>query len=255
MVDRSPGRTARSRRRRAALHAQLQLEDAGRESDRHLPSDGGARVLGRHRDRSLEDGAGRHAQADGGRDLRAVHVAATSSSRRWASASGTTATATPACITRSIPTIPRSPAISSKMVAAYGEARAKAILDENRHNTVYFPNLMVKGPIQTAAPVQADRGRPHAGRMLDLPAGRRARYAARAHADVQPADQRADLGRRSRRSRNVRARRRKGCTSTATRGSTCSGSTTRQKREQATPSPTARPNGRCATSSAPGPNS
>ncbi len=26
--------------------------------------------------------------------------------------------------------------------------RAKAILDENRHNTVYFPNLMVKGPIQ-----------------------------------------------------------------------------------------------------------
>ena len=34
------------------------------------------------------------------------------------------------------------------MVQAYGEARAKAILDENRHNTVYFPNLMVKGPIQ-----------------------------------------------------------------------------------------------------------
>jgi hypothetical protein len=34
------------------------------------------------------------------------------------------------------------------MTAAYGEARAKAILDENRHNTVYFPNIMVKGPIQ-----------------------------------------------------------------------------------------------------------
>ena len=34
------------------------------------------------------------------------------------------------------------------MVAAYGEARAKAILDENRHNTVYFPNFTVKGPIQ-----------------------------------------------------------------------------------------------------------
>jgi hypothetical protein len=34
------------------------------------------------------------------------------------------------------------------MVAAYGEKRAKAILDENRHNTIYFPNLMVKGPIQ-----------------------------------------------------------------------------------------------------------
>src|SRR5256885_1014479 len=35
-----------------------------------------------------------------------------------------------------------------KMTAAYGEARAKAILDENRHNTVYFPNIMIKGPIQ-----------------------------------------------------------------------------------------------------------
>ena len=35
-----------------------------------------------------------------------------------------------------------------QMVASHGEARAKAILDENRHNTVYFPNLMVKGPIQ-----------------------------------------------------------------------------------------------------------
>ncbi|MEM9060081.1 MAG: aromatic ring-hydroxylating dioxygenase subunit alpha [Pseudomonadota bacterium] len=34
------------------------------------------------------------------------------------------------------------------MCEAYGEDRAKAILDENRHNTVYFPNIMVKGPIQ-----------------------------------------------------------------------------------------------------------
>jgi hypothetical protein len=34
------------------------------------------------------------------------------------------------------------------MVAAYGENRAKAILGENRHNTCYFPNLMIKGPIQ-----------------------------------------------------------------------------------------------------------
>jgi hypothetical protein len=31
---------------------------------------------------------------------------------------------------------------------AAGEARAKAILSEVRHNTIYFPNLMVKGPIQ-----------------------------------------------------------------------------------------------------------
>jgi phenylpropionate dioxygenase-like ring-hydroxylating dioxygenase large terminal subunit len=46
------------------------------------------------------------------------------------------------------------------MVAAYGEQRAKAILDETRHNTVYFPNLMVKGPIQLLRlfkPLAADR--------------------------------------------------------------------------------------------------
>ncbi|MET4575618.1 aromatic ring-hydroxylating dioxygenase subunit alpha [Ottowia thiooxydans] len=35
------------------------------------------------------------------------------------------------------------------MVAAYGEERARSILSEVRHNTVYFPNIMVKGPIQT----------------------------------------------------------------------------------------------------------
>ena len=40
------------------------------------------------------------------------------------------------------------PGYFDKMTAAYGEARAKAILDENRHTTVYFPNIMIKGPIQ-----------------------------------------------------------------------------------------------------------
>jgi hypothetical protein len=40
------------------------------------------------------------------------------------------------------------PGYFDKMVAAYGEERAKAILGENRHNTVYFPNVMIKGPIQ-----------------------------------------------------------------------------------------------------------
>jgi len=46
------------------------------------------------------------------------------------------------------------------MVAAYGEARAKQILGEVRHNTVYWPNIMVKGPIQTLRlfkPIAADR--------------------------------------------------------------------------------------------------
>ncbi|WP_338311014.1 aromatic ring-hydroxylating dioxygenase subunit alpha [Bradyrhizobium sp. TM239] len=40
------------------------------------------------------------------------------------------------------------PEYFERMVAAYGEDRAKGILGENRHNTIYFPNLMVKGPIQ-----------------------------------------------------------------------------------------------------------
>jgi benzoate/toluate 1,2-dioxygenase alpha subunit len=46
------------------------------------------------------------------------------------------------------------------MQAAYGEERAKKILGEVRHNTVYWPNIMVKGPIQTLRlfkPIAADR--------------------------------------------------------------------------------------------------
>jgi len=46
------------------------------------------------------------------------------------------------------------------MVAAYGADRASRILGEVRHNTVYFPNIMVKGPIQTLRlfkPLAADR--------------------------------------------------------------------------------------------------
>lgn len=52
------------------------------------------------------------------------------------------------------------PGYFETMVAAYGEARAKAILDENRHNTVYFPNMTMKGPIQALRifrPIAADR--------------------------------------------------------------------------------------------------
>ena len=40
------------------------------------------------------------------------------------------------------------PGYFEAMSASYGEDQAKAILDENRHNTVYFPSIMVKGPIQ-----------------------------------------------------------------------------------------------------------
>ena len=52
------------------------------------------------------------------------------------------------------------PGYWEQMVAAYGEERAEAILGDVRHNTVYFPNIMIKGPIQTLRlfkPVAVDR--------------------------------------------------------------------------------------------------
>lgn len=52
------------------------------------------------------------------------------------------------------------PGYYEQMVEAYGEERAKHILGEVRHNTVYFPNVMVKGPIQTLRlfkPISAHR--------------------------------------------------------------------------------------------------
>lgn len=39
------------------------------------------------------------------------------------------------------------PGYFEAMTEAYGEEKAKAILDENRHNTIYFPNIMVKAPL------------------------------------------------------------------------------------------------------------
>ncbi|MCW3474362.1 aromatic ring-hydroxylating dioxygenase subunit alpha [Limobrevibacterium gyesilva] len=52
------------------------------------------------------------------------------------------------------------PGYFEQMEAAYGAARAKAILDTNRHNTVYFPNMTMKGPIQALRifkPVAVDK--------------------------------------------------------------------------------------------------
>jgi len=52
------------------------------------------------------------------------------------------------------------PGYWDQMVEAYGEERAKEILGDVRHNTVYFPNIMIKGPIQTLRvfkPIAADK--------------------------------------------------------------------------------------------------
>lgn len=52
------------------------------------------------------------------------------------------------------------PGYLDQMNQAYGAERAKKILGDVRHNTVYFPNIMVKGPIQTLRlfkPIAANR--------------------------------------------------------------------------------------------------
>ncbi|MDH7797592.1 MULTISPECIES: aromatic ring-hydroxylating dioxygenase subunit alpha [unclassified Beijerinckia] len=52
------------------------------------------------------------------------------------------------------------PGYSEMMAQAYGEERAHAILNENRHNTIYYPNMMMKGPIQLLRlfkPLAADK--------------------------------------------------------------------------------------------------
>ena len=66
------------------------------------------------------------------------------------------------------------PGYYEKMVASYGEEKAHAILGENRHNTVYFPNVMIKGPIQLLRifrPVAADKTlvESYTFRLVDAP--------------------------------------------------------------------------------------
>ncbi len=66
------------------------------------------------------------------------------------------------------------PGYFEQMTATYGEEKAKAILDEARHNTVYFPNIMIKGPIQLMRifrPIAADRTlvESYTYRLVDAP--------------------------------------------------------------------------------------
>jgi benzoate/toluate 1,2-dioxygenase alpha subunit len=52
------------------------------------------------------------------------------------------------------------PAYEEAMIAAYGEEKAHAILGLTRHNTVYYPNLTIKGAIQAirvAKPIAANK--------------------------------------------------------------------------------------------------
>ncbi len=52
------------------------------------------------------------------------------------------------------------PEYAAQMEAVYGAERARAILGDSRHNTVYYPSLTVKGAIQTirvVRPIAVDR--------------------------------------------------------------------------------------------------
>jgi benzoate/toluate 1,2-dioxygenase subunit alpha len=52
------------------------------------------------------------------------------------------------------------PEYDAMLTQAYGEERAREILSTNRHNTVYYPSLTIKGAIQSirvARPLAADR--------------------------------------------------------------------------------------------------
>lgn len=52
------------------------------------------------------------------------------------------------------------PAYEQLMIKAYGEQRTREILSINRHNTVYYPSLTIKGAIQTirvARPIAVDK--------------------------------------------------------------------------------------------------
>ena len=52
------------------------------------------------------------------------------------------------------------PAYNEAMIAAYGEERTREIFSINRHNTVYYPTLTIKGAIQAmrlARPVAVDK--------------------------------------------------------------------------------------------------
>ena len=91
------------------------------------------------------------------------------------------------------------PAYEAAMKAAYGDERTAQILGLARHNTVYYPNLTIKGAIQAirvVKPIAVDKTMVESWtfRLAGAPPELLA-----AHDDVQPPHQLAVLGRRPRR--------------------------------------------------------
>ncbi len=144
------------------------------------------------------------------------------------------------------------PGYWESMAAAYGEERAKTDPRRSAAQHRVLPQHHGEGADPDAAALPAHRGRQDAGRVVDLPARRRARPAARAHADVQPARQRAHFGGRPRRPGDVRTRADRRCVRAGATGSTSGACTTLPNTARPMWRRTAPTNGRCATRCAPG---
>ena len=137
------------------------------------------------------------------------------------------------------------------MKAAYGEERAPRSWVA-RHNTVYYPNLTIKGAIQAirvVRPIAVDKTviESWTFRLDGAPAELLA-----AHGDVQPPDQLAVLGRRPRRPAGLPRHPGGPARRAATRGSACTATSTRRDRPGRRHRRPAPARSRCATSTAPG---
>jgi len=143
MADRCRGR-ARDRRRVPALHAPVQLEDVHRElNDTMHPM-----VAHESSAAPEDDVAGKPADEPKPMDraVRAVHVGL-QVLRGHGVRVFDNGHSFSACTTASTASI-RVPEYT-RHEGAYGDERAAQILGLARHNTVYYPNLTIKGAIQS----------------------------------------------------------------------------------------------------------
>ena len=92
------------------------------------------------------------------------------------------------------------PDYDAAMKAAYGEQRAAEILGLARHNTVYYPNLTIKGADPGHPGGSSDRGGQDAGGKLDVPFEGCAAAVVGAHVHLLATDQFTVLGGGARRS-------------------------------------------------------
>ena len=177
------GRTG-DRRRLPALPAQLQLEDVHREPQRHHAPDGGARVVRRHRGEDVDGQAGRRAQADGHRAVRALHVGLQVLRRHGRARVRQRPQLLGRQLQHPLQVLRRAGLRRSDGQGLRRAARARHPgADAAQHRVLPEPDDQGRDPGDPRG--QADRGGQDAHRKLDLPPEGRAARAAAAHGDVQ----------------------------------------------------------------------